>query len=134
MAAVSLNKLPVAEKFSFRMVSLLWALSGPFLGVYVIVQNLNIPLMLQPQLFATLASVSWAQVKISLSCDCSNILTFLVSLLWKQASAEYMHITATPPSVLNGRFRGRNGFCCQSELLKTSAHQVKVSLRVQARL
>lgn len=40
----------------------LWGLSGPFLGVYVIVQNLNIPLILQPHFFATLCFVSWAQV------------------------------------------------------------------------
>ncbi|KIM90625.1 hypothetical protein PILCRDRAFT_84557 [Piloderma croceum F 1598] len=40
---------------------LLWALSAPFLGVYVIVQNLNVPLILQPQLFCTFALVSWGQ-------------------------------------------------------------------------
>ncbi|KAL4250865.1 PQ-loop-domain-containing protein [Abortiporus biennis] len=40
---------------------LAWGLSGPFLGVYVIVQNLNIPLIVQPQLFATLCIISWAQ-------------------------------------------------------------------------
>jgi len=40
---------------------LLWALSAPFLGVYVIVQNLNIPLILQPQLFCTFALISWGQ-------------------------------------------------------------------------
>ncbi|EGN91977.1 hypothetical protein SERLA73DRAFT_191748 [Serpula lacrymans var. lacrymans S7.3] len=39
----------------------LWAVSGPFLGVYVIVQNLNIPLILQPQLFSALSLVSWCQ-------------------------------------------------------------------------
>jgi len=40
---------------------LLWALSAPFLGVYVIVQNLNVPLILQPQLFCTFTLVSWGQ-------------------------------------------------------------------------
>lgn len=40
---------------------LLWAISGPFLGVYAIVQNLNIPLIVQPQLFSVLCLVSWAQ-------------------------------------------------------------------------
>ncbi|TCD71814.1 hypothetical protein EIP91_003157 [Steccherinum ochraceum] len=39
----------------------LWGISGPFLGVYVIVQDLNIPLILQPHLFASLCFVSWAQ-------------------------------------------------------------------------
>jgi len=40
---------------------LLWALSAPFLGVYVIVQNLNVPLILQPQLFCTFTLISWGQ-------------------------------------------------------------------------
>ena len=42
--------------------SFLWGLSGAFLGVYVVVQNLNIPLILQPQLFGILCMISWAQV------------------------------------------------------------------------
>jgi len=40
---------------------LLWAISGSFLGVYVIVQNLNIPLILQSQFFAALSTISWIQ-------------------------------------------------------------------------
>lgn len=39
----------------------LWAFSGLFLGVYVVVQNINIPLIIQPQLFTALAALSWAQ-------------------------------------------------------------------------
>ncbi|THH32022.1 hypothetical protein EUX98_g2169 [Antrodiella citrinella] len=39
----------------------LWGFSGPFLGVYAIVQDLNVPLILQPHLFAALCFVSWAQ-------------------------------------------------------------------------
>lgn len=38
-----------------------WATSAVFLGVYAIVQDLNIPLILQPQLFGLLAAISWAQ-------------------------------------------------------------------------
>ncbi|KIY48137.1 hypothetical protein FISHEDRAFT_21634, partial [Fistulina hepatica ATCC 64428] len=38
-----------------------WSLSAPFMGVYCIVQNLNIPLIIQPQVFGTLCLVSWAQ-------------------------------------------------------------------------
>ena len=53
--------------------SFLWGISGPFLGVYVVVQNLNIPLILQPQIFAFLCAVSWAQVghnqSMDLPCD-----------------------------------------------------------------
>lgn len=40
---------------------LLWAVSAIFLGAYVIVQNLNIPLILQPQLFGFLCLISWSQ-------------------------------------------------------------------------
>jgi hypothetical protein len=40
----------------------MWAISAVPLGVYVIVQNLNIPLILQPQLFGALSLVSWGQV------------------------------------------------------------------------
>ncbi|KAF8829547.1 hypothetical protein HHX47_DHR3000639 [Lentinula edodes] len=42
---------------------LAWSVSGAFLGTYSIVKNLNIPLILQPQLFAALTMASWAQVR-----------------------------------------------------------------------
>jgi len=38
-----------------------WAISAIFLGVYAIVQDLNIPLIIQPQLFGLLSAVSWTQ-------------------------------------------------------------------------
>ncbi|KAI0820301.1 PQ loop repeat-domain-containing protein [Trametes gibbosa] len=56
--------------YSYRMKSteglsewlvLIWGISGAFLGTYSVVQNLNIPLIVQPQLFAILSFVSWAQ-------------------------------------------------------------------------
>ncbi|TFK51874.1 hypothetical protein OE88DRAFT_1807782 [Heliocybe sulcata] len=40
---------------------LLWTCSSAFLGVYVIVQDLNIPLILQPQLFGAFSLISWSQ-------------------------------------------------------------------------
>ncbi|KAI0358018.1 hypothetical protein OH77DRAFT_1449539 [Trametes cingulata] len=40
---------------------LMWGIAGTFLGTYTVVQNLNIPLILQPQLFGVLCLVSWAQ-------------------------------------------------------------------------
>ncbi|GAW00288.1 pq loop repeat protein [Lentinula edodes] len=40
---------------------LAWSVSGAFLGTYSIVKNINIPLILQPQLFAALTMASWAQ-------------------------------------------------------------------------
>ncbi|KAL5633347.1 hypothetical protein ACGC1H_003742 [Rhizoctonia solani] len=39
----------------------IWALSAWFLGVYAIVQNISIPIILQPQLFGALAALSWIQ-------------------------------------------------------------------------
>jgi hypothetical protein len=43
---------------------LLWAIAGGFLGVYVIVQNLNVPLIIQPQLMGALSLLSWTQVRL----------------------------------------------------------------------
>ncbi|KAF5361981.1 hypothetical protein D9756_002428 [Leucocoprinus leucothites] len=40
---------------------LIWGISSAFLGVYAILQNFNIPLKVQPQLFGFLALVSWGQ-------------------------------------------------------------------------
>ncbi|KAG2011679.1 PQ loop repeat protein [Coprinopsis cinerea AmutBmut pab1-1] len=40
---------------------LLWGFSSVFQGAYVIVQKINIPLMVQPQLFGFLSFVSWGQ-------------------------------------------------------------------------
>lgn len=42
--------------------SFIWGISGPFFGVYVVVQNLNIPLIIQPHVFALFCAVSWTQV------------------------------------------------------------------------
>ncbi|KAJ6592234.1 hypothetical protein DFH09DRAFT_1415202 [Mycena vulgaris] len=40
---------------------LLWGISAGFLGAYTLILNLNIPLILQPQLFGSLSLVSWGQ-------------------------------------------------------------------------
>ncbi|KAJ7097237.1 PQ loop repeat-domain-containing protein [Mycena belliarum] len=40
---------------------LVWGGAAAFLGAYTILLNLNIPLILQPQLFGVLAFVSWGQ-------------------------------------------------------------------------
>ncbi|KAJ6467911.1 PQ loop repeat-domain-containing protein [Mycena sanguinolenta] len=40
---------------------LLWGTAAGFLGAYTIILDLNIPLILQPQLFGFLALVSWGQ-------------------------------------------------------------------------
>lgn len=43
---------------------LLWAACGPPLGVYVIVQNFNKPIQVQPQIFTALSLVAWSQTLI----------------------------------------------------------------------
>ncbi|GJE91281.1 PQ-loop repeat-containing protein [Phanerochaete sordida] len=40
---------------------LVWGVAGAFLGVYVIVQKLSVPLIVQPQAFGVLSLISWAQ-------------------------------------------------------------------------
>lgn len=40
----------------------LWGVSGAFFGVYAIVQDLNVPLIIQPQVLSFLSLVSWIQV------------------------------------------------------------------------
>ncbi|KAI4193831.1 MAG: hypothetical protein LQ350_008129 [Teloschistes chrysophthalmus] len=42
----------------------LWAICAVPLGVYVIVQNFNLPIQIQPQIFCVLALTSWAQILI----------------------------------------------------------------------
>ncbi|KAF7977612.1 hypothetical protein HWV62_3230 [Athelia sp. TMB] len=42
---------------------LLWAIAAPFLGAYTIVQDLNTPLIVQPQIFCALSLISWGQVR-----------------------------------------------------------------------
>ncbi|KAF7971314.1 hypothetical protein HWV62_21488 [Athelia sp. TMB] len=43
--------------------ALLWAIAAPFLGAYTIVQDLNTPLIVQPQIFCALSLISWGQVR-----------------------------------------------------------------------
>ena len=42
----------------------LWAISAVPFGVYAIIQNFNIPIQIQPQVFCALSLVSWAQILI----------------------------------------------------------------------
>ncbi|KAF5355285.1 hypothetical protein D9758_006089 [Tetrapyrgos nigripes] len=38
-----------------------WAIAGAFLGAYAVLQDINIPLIVQPQTFSALGTISWAQ-------------------------------------------------------------------------
>ena len=44
---------------------LLWGVSGVFFGVYAIVQDINVPLIVQPQILSALSYLSWAQASTS---------------------------------------------------------------------
>jgi uncharacterized protein with PQ loop repeat len=46
------------------MMMFLWAVCGPPFGVYAVVQNFNLPIQIQPQIFTALALVCWAQILI----------------------------------------------------------------------
>ncbi|KMP03956.1 hypothetical protein CISG_00857 [Coccidioides immitis RMSCC 3703] len=41
---------------------LLWALCAPPFGIYMILQGVNIPIQIQPQIFGTLCLICWAQI------------------------------------------------------------------------
>ncbi|MCJ1474009.1 hypothetical protein MMC13_002667 [Lambiella insularis] len=46
------------------LMMILWAACAVPFGVYAIVQNFNIPIQIQPQIFGTLALITWAQILI----------------------------------------------------------------------
>ncbi len=46
------------------LMMILWAVCGPPFGVYVIVQNFNIPLQVQPQCFTFLTIVTWSDTRL----------------------------------------------------------------------
>ena len=50
-----------------ELLRFMWGMAGVTLGVYNITQDLNIPLIAQPELFSFLALVSWGQVNNSLA-------------------------------------------------------------------
>lgn len=62
------NPVPANEALMqmFR-ISFTWGISGTLRGIYLIVQNVNIPLIIQPHIISFLFAISWAQV-IALPC------------------------------------------------------------------
>ena len=57
---------------------MLWSVAAWFLGVYAIVQDLNVPLIVQPQIFGFLSLVSWAQVGTTLAAW-AGVWVFLIT-------------------------------------------------------
>ena len=92
----------------------LWAISGPFLGVYVVVQNLNIPLILQPQIFAFLCAVSWTQVgKQPIKESTLRLSLFPVFILWSQVAVETVSYLRRHLYNPDGWVRGRDDLRCE---------------------
>lgn len=85
------------EKSTFGLspwLMLIWASASLPLGVYNIAQNVNIPLILQPQLFGILAAVCWAQClhyeyRLSVPRSIITFCVFLVTLAGLQVGFVY---------------------------------------------
>ena len=92
-------------------------MSCPFFGVYAIVQNINIPLILQPQFLLFLCLISWAQVRVFKTVPPGLISanTILVSILREQTplvcGAAHVYISLAR---LRG-FRGWNDLRCKGK-------------------
>jgi len=74
--------LRISTDVEFDRCSLLWSLASIPLGVYVIVQNLNIPLIIQPELFGAFTLISWTQVCSSISVPELQIESLLVQCMY----------------------------------------------------
>ncbi|KAI1793498.1 hypothetical protein LXA43DRAFT_218237 [Ganoderma leucocontextum] len=63
---------------------LLCGIAGPFLGTYSVIQNLNIPLIVQPQVFGVLCLASWSQCQYygHKRSRTTSIAVFLISLVF----------------------------------------------------
>ncbi|OCH96321.1 hypothetical protein OBBRIDRAFT_787400 [Obba rivulosa] len=81
----------------------MWGVSGVFLGVYAIVQDLNIPLIVQPQLFASLSFVSWAQCQYyGKQRSRAAVITMWIFVMTLSAGFEAGMIYAVRPSFQRG--------------------------------
>ena len=80
-------------------VSFVWAISSTSFGVYVVVQSLNIPLILQPHMVAFLLAISWAQV-MKLHCQgFFRAVEAIHSVCFMAASGHYTDALSAVPSL-----------------------------------
>ena len=105
-------------------------MSCPFFGVYAIVQNINIPLILQPQFLLFLCLISWAQVRVFKTVPPGLISanTILVSILREQTplvcGAAHVYISLAR---LRG-LRGRNDLRCKGKKKSLVRHAMSDSI------
>lgn len=57
-----MKRIGVFGELTVEHARFLWGVAAAFLAVYNVTKNLNIPLIVQPQIFGTLAFISWSQV------------------------------------------------------------------------
>ncbi|KAF5347995.1 hypothetical protein D9757_014860 [Collybiopsis confluens] len=89
---------------------LLWAVSAPFLGTYSIVKNLNVPLIVQPQVFSALALCSWAQCQYyGRQRTLRTVLTLTILLAVIFTGFEVGMVYALRPSYIRGEESGDRG-------------------------
>ncbi|KAJ7862656.1 PQ loop repeat-domain-containing protein [Mycena olivaceomarginata] len=89
---------------------LLWGISAGFLGAYTIILNLNIPLIIQPQLFGFLALVSWGQCQyygVGRSRRAAAVMALGVMLI--VGGFEAAMVFAVRPAYAAGREAGARG-------------------------
>ncbi|KAG8897169.1 hypothetical protein FRB99_008390, partial [Tulasnella sp. 403] len=99
-----------------------WAVAGIFQGVYAIVQRINIPIIIQPQLFTALAVVSWMQCLYYGSKRSKLFCTTLgVSYLLVFAGLEVGFSFALEHAVRHGDQRGLQFFGIFSAILISGA-------------
>ncbi|KAF5348226.1 hypothetical protein D9757_014859 [Collybiopsis confluens] len=89
---------------------LLWAVSAPFLGTYSIVKNLNVPLIVQPQVFSAFTLCSWAQCQYygrRRTLPITMLLTALLAVIF--TGFEVGMVYALRPSYSRGDESGNRG-------------------------
>jgi hypothetical protein len=111
--------------FRYRLI---WSISAIWLGIYVIVQDLNIPLILQPQLFGTLAAVSWVQVSTRWTFyrTTQSLIARLVLILRLETTVENLHNNSSSISLYFCRPRARHDISGQGELTVPLVSSFKV--------
>ncbi|KAI0675703.1 PQ loop repeat-domain-containing protein [Trametes maxima] len=97
---------------------LLWGFSGVPLGVYAITQNLNVPLIFQPQSFAILSYISWAQCQHygRKRSKLTSFIMFTVAVLFS-AGLEVGMVYAIKPAYHRGNTRAVQFFGILSSVL-----------------
>lgn len=89
---------------------LIWSLSSIPLGIYVIVQNLNIPLILQPQLFGFFSLLSWGQcMYYNGGYSARHCYLMILGILVINASMQVGFVYAIRPAYHNGAQSGERG-------------------------